>query len=132
MNRKFLISVVAVFALSMGLGFVVHGLLLGPEYGALSNLFRSETEAQAYFPFMLLAHALMAVALVWIYRRGREEKPFFAQGLRFGLAVGLLLLPLYLIYFVVQPTPADLAARQIAFEGIALLVKGVVIAWLNR
>ena len=33
---RFLISVVVLFIVGMALGFVVHGLLLGPEYAKLT------------------------------------------------------------------------------------------------
>ena len=72
-------------------GVVVHGMLLKGDYLALPNLFRPEAEAGALFPLMILAHVLMAGAFVWIYARGVEPKPWLAQGVRFGLAVALML-----------------------------------------
>ena len=56
---------------------------------------------------MLIAHALIACGFVWIYRMGREaDKPWIAQGLRFGAAIIVLTtIPTYLIYFAVQPMP---------------------------
>ena len=57
MNKKFLISVVVMFVLSMGLGFLVHGVLLNQAYVQLQGLFRTPQDAEAYFPFMLLAQS---------------------------------------------------------------------------
>jgi len=51
---------------------------------------------------MILAHVILSGALVWIYVRGAEAKPWMAQGVRFGVAVALLtVVPTYMIYFVV-------------------------------
>jgi hypothetical protein len=133
MNKKFLISVIAIFVLSMGLGFLVHGLLLNQAYTQLQGLFRTPQDAQAYFPFMLLAHVFIAFGFVWIYQRGREDKPFLAQGIRFGLAVAVLsTIPMYLIYYAVQPMPAAVVYKQIVFDTLSVLLMGVVVAWLNK
>lgn len=113
--------------------FVVHGVLLGADYAKLPNLFRPESDAQKYFPLMILAHVILAGAFVWIYRQGREDKPAVAQGLRFGLAVALLtVVPTYTIYYVVQPMPGAMVVKQIVFDGILLLVLGVVAAALSK
>lgn len=135
MNRKFLIGWVMLFVAWMAGSVVVHGMLLGPDYTALQGkLFRTPQDSQAYFPFMLLAHAMLAGALVWIYARGREAgRPWLGQGLRFGVAVALLtVLPTYLIYYAVQPTPGMLVAKQMLFDGVLLLVLGVLVAWWYR
>jgi drug/metabolite transporter (DMT)-like permease len=133
MNRKFLLSVAVMSITSLLLGFVVHGVLLHAEYAKLSNLMRSEQDAMNYFPFMLLAHLLIGIGITWIYLKGREDKPWLAQGFRFGVAVAVLVpIPMYLIYFAVQPMPSDLVAQQIVFDSVATIIMGVLVAWLNR
>ena len=133
MNRKFLLSVVVMSIASLLLGFVVHGVLLHAEYAKLPNLMRTEQDAMNHFPFMLLAHLLIGTGFTWIYLKGREDKPWLVQGLRFGAAVAVLMtIPIYLIYFAVQPMPSDLVAQQIVFDVIALLIMGMLVAWLNR
>jgi hypothetical protein len=76
---------------------------------------------------------ILAGAFVWIYARGVEAKPWLAQGVRFGIAVALLtIVPSYLIYFVVQPMPASVVIKQIVFDGILLVILGIIVAWLYR
>jgi hypothetical protein len=133
MNRKFWISVLVVLVISMAFGFAIHALLLGPDYAALSGLFRSQEEQAARFFYMLLAHAVFAFAFVWIYLKGRENKPFLLQGMRYGVAVALLAaVPSYLIYYVVQPMPGALVFKQVAFDSGALVVIAIVLAWIHR
>ena len=93
---------------------------------------RPEAEAQKMMHLMVLAHVLMAGAFTWIYARGVENKPWLGQGLRFGLAVAVLFVPIYIIYYVVQPTPGTLAAKQIAYDIIMTLVLGAAVAFLYR
>ena len=133
MNKTFFIAWVVIFVVWMAGSYVVHEILLHDDYMALSNLFRSKTEAQALFPWMILAHVIMAGAFVWIYARGIEAKSWLPQGLRFGLAVALLtIVPIYMIYYVVQPIPGMTVVKQIVFDGILLLILGVIVALIYR
>ncbi|MEX2148696.1 MAG: hypothetical protein WD793_00640 [Steroidobacteraceae bacterium] len=132
MNAKFLVAWLVIFILWLAGGFVVHELLLGTDYAA-TNLMRSKEEAQQLMVWMLVAHVIMAGAFVWIYSRGKEAKPWLGQGLRFGLAVALLaIVPIYLIYYVVQPQPGMLVVKQIVFDTILTLIVGAVVAFLYR
>ena len=133
MTGKFWISVVVMFVLSMALGVLVLGYLLAPEYARLTNLFRQGADAESHFAMMLLAHVFIAVGFTWVYLRGREDKPFVAQGLRYGAAVAVLsTVPTYLIYLAVQPMPEALVVKQILLDTGSMLAMGVVVAWVNR
>src|SRR5580698_7887686 len=133
MAKKFMIAWVVLFvAWSLG-SFVVHALLLRSDYMQLAHLFRTQGDEQKYFPLMMLAHAILSGAFVWIYARGAEAKPWLAQGVRFGLAVALLTaVPTYTIYFVVQPMPADVVIKQIVCDGVLTIILGMIVAWLYR
>jgi hypothetical protein len=132
-NKKFFIAwIVVLIAWFMG-SFVVHGVLLHDDYMKLPNLFRSEADAQRFFPLMILAHVLLSGAFVWIYSRGVEASPWLPQGIRFGIAVALLtVVPTYMIYYVVQPMPAMTVVKQMVFDGILMLILGAVAAFIYR
>lgn len=133
MNKTFFIAWVAIFVAWMIGSFIVHGTLLKEDYAKLPNLFRPEAEAQQYFPLMILAHVILSGAFAWIYARGAEAKPWLPQGLRFGVAVALLtVVPTYIIYYVVQPMPGAHVVRQIAYDGILMILLGVLVAFLHR
>ena len=132
MNKKFFIAWLVMFIVYMAGGIIVHGVLLADDYAA-TGMMRPEAESKALMGWMLFAHVLMAGAFTWIYARGVENKPWLGQGLRFGLAVALLwVVPIYIIYYVVQPTPGELAAKQIVFETIWTLILGAVVAFMYR
>ena len=117
MNKKLLLSVVVTFFVSMALGFFVHGFLLVREYSQLTSLFRSQEDQANHFLFMLLAHVFIAYGFVWIYIKGKEEKPFLTQGICYGTAIAVLTtIPNYLIYYAVQPMPGLLVFKQIVFD----------------
>lgn len=133
MSKRFLISVVVTFVMLMAFGFFVHGLLLNQDYAQLPNLFRSQEEQPKYFPYMLLAHLFTAIAFVWIYLKGKEDKPFWVQGVRYGLAIAvLLIISKFLIYYSVQPMPGAVVCKQIIFDTVGVVLIAVVVAGLNK
>jgi len=133
LNKKFLLSFVLIFVLAMLEGGIMHGMILAPEYAALVNLFRPHDQQEAMMPFLLLAHVFLAGGFVWIYLRGKEDKPWLGQGLRYGLAVAVLAAwPIYLIYFCVQPMPGMLVFKQMLFDTIGYMVMGAALAAMNK
>lgn len=133
MNKKFFLAWLVVFIAWFLGSFVVHGVLLRHDYMQLTTLFRSDGDANRYFPLMILAHVILSGAFVWIYARGVEAKPWVAQGVRFGIAVALLTtIPTYLIYFVVQPMPGEVVVKQIVFDSILMVILGAIAAFMYR
>jgi drug/metabolite transporter (DMT)-like permease len=114
--------------------FVVHGLLLEADYAnAQPTLMRPEAEQQSMFHWMLIAHISLAGAFVWIYGRGIDDKPWMQQGIRYGIAVALLaVIPVYMIYYAVQPTPGMLVIKQSVFDTVLIVILGIVVAFLNK
>jgi hypothetical protein len=133
MNRKFVIAWIVIFVAWFLGSFVVHGVLLNADYMRLGMMFRAPADSQRYFPLMILAHVMLAGAFAWIYARGVEPKPWLGQGVRFGIAVAFLTtIPTYLIYFVVQPMPLETVVKQIVFDGVLMVILGVLAGWLYR
>ena len=101
--------------------------------GLLGEIMRTEEDSSALMHLLILAHVVMAGAFVWIYQRGNEDKPWLAQGLRFGIAIALLApVPTYTIYYVVQQMPGTLAVQQSIGDGVVVIVVALVTAYLNR
>ena len=133
MNKKFLISWVAIFVLWMLGSFAVHGVLLQSGYASLPNLFRPQDEAGELSYILLLAHIVMAGAFSWIYQRGQQDKAWLPQGIRFGIAIALLgPVPMYSIYYMVQPLPGGFVVQQVVFESVLVILLGVAVAFINR
>jgi hypothetical protein len=127
-----MISAVVMFVMAWALSFVVHGWLLGADYAVTPGM-RPPQEAQKIITYLILAQALFGIAFAWVYARGREDKPWLMQGLRYGIAISFLtVIPTYLIYHVVTPVPLALAIKQIGYDTVRILLMGVVLAWINR
>ena len=120
------------FIMAWALSFVVHGLLLGGDYAVTPGM-RPPAEAQKIIGWLILAQALFGAAFAWVYVQGKEDKPWLAQGIRFGIAIAFLtVIPTYLIYHVVTPVPLALALKQIVYDTIRVVLMGIVLAWINR
>jgi hypothetical protein len=135
MDKRFWICGLVVSIAAMLLDFLVHGVLLMPDYDALvaSGMMRSAQDQAHYMPYMLAAHLLVGYGLTWLYRKGMEAgRPVVGQGLRFGAAVAVMsTIPGYLIYYAVQPLPAALVHKQMIYSTLAILLLGLLLAWLN-
>jgi hypothetical protein len=130
---KLVISAIVMFVMALVLSYVVHGVLLYDDYLQMQSWMRPKADVDRLFYFIVIAQALFGVAFAWIYEQGREDKPWLAQGVRFGVAVALLAIaPFYLIYHVVTPVPLIVAIKQIVYDGIRVLLMGIVVAWINR
>jgi len=134
-DKRFWICGILVSIAAMLLDFAVHGWLLQGDYDALvaTGIMRSPADARHYMPYMLGAHLLIGFGLTWLYRKGIDTgRPAIGQGLRFGAAVAVMsTIPGYLIYYAVQPLPASLVHKQILLGTIAMLLLGMLLAWLN-
>lgn len=130
---RMVISVIVIFALSMGFGFLIHEVLLKSDYTQVSQLFRTEEDGKAHFIFLMLGQLIFSIGFVWIYNKGKEAKPFLEQGIRYGIAIAVLTsIPTFLIYYAIQPMPGMLVLKQIIFDSIGVIVRGIVVAWLNK
>jgi hypothetical protein len=134
-DKRFWICGLIVSIAAMALDFIVHGWLLQGDYNALvaSGIMRAPADAQRYMPYMLAAHLLIGFGLTWLYRKGIDsQRPALGQGLRFGAAVAVMsTIPGYLIYYAVQPLPAALVHKQMLYSTVAILLLGMLLAWLN-
>jgi len=136
MNKKFLITGIACTVVGFALSFLIHGVLLQDDYMKLVNtgIFRTPEAANGLFHFMIIANVLIGFAFAWIYMQGIESgAEWWKQGLRFGLAAACLAaIPMYLIYYVIEPMPGMLVAKQIVFDTGAMLINGLVAAFINK
>ena len=133
MDKRFWISGVVMTIASMLLGYVVHGVLLNADYTALGPIMRSPQDSAHYLPWMLLADAAYGFGITWIYRQGyTPAKSALSQGLRCGFAIALVsVIPMFLIYYAVEPLPGMLVAKQECFALVQMLLLGVLVALLN-
>jgi len=134
MSKKFWISGIVATIVTIAMGFLVHGFILSGDYKALAGtLMRTDEASMGLFHFMILAHIIMGFGAAWIYRQGVTEAAWVTQGVRFGIAAACISsIPMFMIFYVVQPTPGMLTVKQIIFDTISWIVTGIVLAFINK
>ncbi len=131
--KRYFLTVVAIFLAANVTGFLIHGLLLEPDYKSFAQLYRTGDDAQRHLYFIWIAYLGFALGSIGMYAKGVEAKPWLGQGLRFGVAVWMVLdVPSFLIAHAVQPIPYTLTARQLGYELIDKLLLGALTAALYR
>lgn len=133
MDKRFWICGFTIAATALALAFIVHGILLRADYQALAHMFRPQADANARIGWILAAYASLGLAMTWLYRwlppPARSKR---WHGARFGLAIALVsFLPWHLLAYAGQPFPLSLALRQIGLDTIAMLLLGLLLAWLQ-
>ena len=135
MDKRFWICGAVMSVAAMVLDFFIHGLLLQADYAALvpSGFVRGPDNAAQFMPWMLLAHVGIGFGLTALYRAFHPSPTSdVRQGLRFGALMALAAtIPGYLIYYAVQPWPAMLVLKQVLFSTTAMLLLGLLLAWLQ-
>jgi Protein of unknown function (DUF1761) len=130
---KFLLRTVVVALAWFALGFVGHQLLLGRAYAAIEPIMRSKSDMQAHMPFALINSLVFSAAFVWIYSQGRSARPWLGQGARFGVAIwAIASVPLYISNYVIEPWPGIFVAKILAWEFVAGVVLGIIVAGLSK
>ena len=130
---RLILTMVVIFVLANLLGFFIHAIWLRPDYLLVvsqnPNLFRPD--GQEKMVPIVLAYIAFAVGSVWVYAHGVQNKPLLIQGVRFGIAMWLVLtVPSFFIAYATQPIPALLLSKQVLSELVAKLFLGVVTAFV--
>jgi hypothetical protein len=130
---KFLLRTIVLAIAWFALGYVGHQLLLKRDYVAIEPIMRSKADMQAHMMFAPLGGLLSAAAMVWIYAQGRSAKPWLGQGLRFGVAVwAIAAVPHYIANYTIEPWPGAFVVKILAWELVAAMVLGVLVAGLSK
>ncbi len=86
MRQKFWLAVLVTFVLAYALDFLIFRVIMQGTIEADLALDYSDLVGV----IKLVAALIFSVVFVWIYSKGIEAKPALGQGLRYGLAVGVL------------------------------------------
>lgn len=132
-DKNYVLTVLATFAASMILGFLVHGLILQDDYARNAEVFRARMEGKEFFPYLMLGHLIISAGLVWLYRQGKSAKAFVGQGIRFGLGIStVLVIGTGFIKYFVLPLPCSFLSKEIILSTISYCLIGILIAWMSK
>jgi hypothetical protein len=132
--KKYSIAVVVSFVAMFLLAYLLHGVMLKPSYATLpAGMLRSDADFMARFHWLALGYLILALGATWIYAYGVENKPWMAQGIRYGLALWAIatLYPNF-VMFTVQPWVRMVMVKSTLADLVIMLVGGLCIAGVYR
>ncbi len=134
MQKKTLTASIVVFALFLIMDYILHGILLGGLYAETAALWRPASDQQGLLWVIASVDAVIACLFVWLYRKGWEAgKAWLGQGIRFGLAVGLIFsLPMGFSMYAMMPVPLSLGLGWFAGALVEFVVAGIAAAFVLR
>jgi hypothetical protein len=105
-------------------GFAVYGTLLAPEFARYPNVYRTNEAGMAYLPLMFAGLFLAIVVVAVIYAKGYEGGSGIAEGVRFGLLLGVFVV---LAFAAVNYATLNIGRRLAALVAAAGFVEWLVI-----
>jgi hypothetical protein len=131
-TKRMILAVVVVFVALVVAGALIHGVWLGSTYEAMRNdgfSFRTPDALRHRLWLIWLGDLLYAVLFVWVYLRGREDRPWAAQGLRYGVLMTLFtIVPSALNQYTVYNLQHMLVVKWIVAGGAVLVILGLLVA----
>ncbi|MCI0400230.1 MAG: hypothetical protein L0Y67_05145 [Gammaproteobacteria bacterium] len=129
--KRFVIACGAVFIFIFVYEWLFHGVLLRELYAQMPTLWRAEAEMHGYFHWLVIGQLWLAVLFCLIFVKGYENKGL-AEGVRYGLLIGLLFIGPDMIFYAVQPLPAKLIVDWSIGGLLEMIIGGVIVAAIYR
>ena len=131
--KKLIVAMLVTYVVLMGTNYLIHGVLLMPDYDVLRPVFRSVEGVTARFWAIAVGQVFFAVAFVWVFVRGLERKSWLVQGIRFGIiASALVVIPQALSQSDTFPVTYMLTIKWMVLESVQMVVLGIVVAAFYR
>jgi hypothetical protein len=120
--KTLIVGAIVAFVVGFALAFVMHGVWLADDYEAMRSIMRPEDQAGQYMPWMTVGYLVWAFGLAWLYSKGKENKPWIAQGIRFGLGIAAVsAVPYNFVNYAIQPWPLDLVMKGLLADVVAVV-----------
>lgn len=132
---KMAVPVIAVFAILFVFDWLYHGQFMMPKYQATASVWRPMEEMQGFMWVCLLSKFLTAMVITCLYccmAKGSEccgKCP--KTGMKFGLAIGLLLGLQQWASVIWLPVPMEIPVYWLVGDIIKGVIIGVALAYLK-
>ena len=103
------------------------------DYSSLLSIFRTPEAEMKLGWVEMLADVILPGAFAWLYARGVDARPWFVQGVLFGLAAALVgVVPMFMRYSVVLPQAPSVLVEQLVYFSILMVILGAAAAFVYR
>jgi hypothetical protein len=113
--------------------YLIHDVWLKMDYQLTASLWRTPADINHGMWALMIANVIYAVAVVLIYIRGVEHKPWVGQGIRFGILLALVT-TVYdsVASWVTMPVPHSLPMKWVIGEGGLCILLGLLVAAITQ
>lgn len=129
--RRLGLAFVALFTFVFASDFLIHGVWLKQAYQDSQALWRMPEEIPKFMSFMIAGQLLASIAGSIIFAKGYEGKGI-AEGIRFGLLMGLWGAGYFLVQYAVSPLSGCLVASWVGAGFGQGIIGGVILALIYR
>lgn len=127
--KRLIAAIVAAYVILMGTNYLIHDILLMPDYDAIPLSHRDNAGIAHRMWAMAIGQLLLAAIFTYIYTRGVERKSWVVQGIRYGILMTfLMVIPYSLSEYMVYLVPHILAIKWMIFGGIQVILMGLAVA----
>ena len=114
-------------------GFCVYGILLAAEFEKYPAVYRSAEVGRSYLPLMFAGILVAMIAAAFIYAKGYEGGSGIAEGLSFGLLVGMFVVCAFTsTNFVTLNIGGTLALKLAVSAFVQWTIVGMVIGMIYK
>lgn len=119
------------FAFVFGYDFAFHGVLLADQYQATAHLWRGLKEMQAFFPIAIACQFAFVITIAYVFTRNFEDTGM-GEGVRFGMALGLVLGAAQFGIYPYLPIPLSLAVLWFCGTFFEVLGLGIIFSLIYK
>ena len=127
------LAAAAAWVLYLGMGFLVHGVLLKDTYMHYVGVMRPEAQANAILPMAFGGALVGFFAFAYAYAKGYEGGNGVQEGLRFGVLVGIMLCGFGSVWdYMMWPISASLLAAWLIDFVVEFSMYGMVVGLIYK
>lgn len=131
-TKRFLICLIAAFVTISATDFVIHQIILKPDYMATMSLWRTEATMQEHMSWIFIGEFIVALGMTMLWLRGFAEKATMNCVFGFGLSAGMLLSAYAATFYAVMPIPGLLCVKWALYGLLQTMLTTTVLYMLSR
>ena len=132
-HTRVAIAAVVTWAVSLVVGFVVNDILLAGIYAPNQAVMRPEAQMTGMLPIGFVFLLLGFFSFAYMYAKGYEGGSGLAEGVRFGLCVGVLVVGFGLIWqYVLYPINGTMATAIIIDRLLESMLYGAIVGLIYK
>lgn len=129
-TKRFIIASIVIFIVYEILDLIEHGLILGSTYMSITGTWRTDMNPVMWI--MYITALAFSFLFVYIFTKGYEGRGI-AEGIRYGLLIGLLMVGTGIFnQYVVYPIPLTLILQWFIYGMIRFIIYGIIAAAIYK